>query len=129
MEYSVKISGKNTKLPKYTLNVEKSCKAVNESGTRYNSGNISAEELLSDELDFLKSIIGEEVVTTMFGDTIGNMDINEVDSLCCDIVREYQRPAREKQQKELDERYAPVKKILSEKGMTAALNAVAKQNV
>ena len=129
MEYSVKILGKLHKLPKYTLNVEKECKTIIESGTKYNSGNISAEELLSDEIDFLKSVIGDDAVNSLFGDTIGNMDINEVDSVCCDIVREYQRPAREKEQKELEERYAPVKKILAEKGMTAALNAVAKQNV
>lgn len=126
MEYSVKFNGRSVTLPKYTLHVESLCSDVIDKGKQYNDNEINAERLLNAELDFLKEIVGSDLCEQAFGTDIQQMDIHEVDALCCDVVSEYQRPAREKQQKEIEQQYAPVKKILSEKGVAAALNVAAK---
>lgn len=128
MEYHVKVNGKQIALPKYTLGMEKLCSGIIENGKKYNVDVIDAEELLTAEIEFLKEILGTELCEQCFGTDIEQMDIHEVDAMCCDIVSEYQRPAREKQQKELEAQYAPVKKILSEKGVSAALSVAAKNS-
>lgn len=128
MEYSVKINNRSVSLPKYTLHVESLCSEIIEKGKQYNDSEINAERLLNAELDFLKEIIGSDLCEQVFGTDVQQMDIHEVDAMCCDVVSEYQRPAREKQQKELETQYAPVKKILSEKGVAAALNVAAKSH-
>lgn len=125
MEYRVKVNGKTVSLPKYTLNVEKLCSGIIDSGKKYNSYLLNAEELLTAELDFLKQIIGDDLCESCFGTDIEQMDIHEVDSICCDIVTEYQRPAREKEQKKLEAQYAPVEKLMNKKGVVTALNVAA----
>lgn len=125
MSYTVKINGSNVNLPKYTLSIEKLCSGIINSGKKYNSDLIDAEELLTAELEFLKQIIGEDLCEKCFGTDIEQMDIHEVDSLCCDIVTEYQRPAREKEQKQLEAQYAPVEKLMNKKGVVTALNVAA----
>lgn len=125
MEYRVKVNGKTVALPKYTLGMEKLLSGIIDSGKKYNSDMISAEELLTAELDYLKQTIGEDLCEKCFGTDIEQMDIHEVDALCCEVVSEYQRPAREKEQKQLEEQYAPVEKLMNKKGVTAALNVAA----
>lgn len=125
MEYNVKVSGKSVSLPKYTLGMEKMVSGIIESGKKYNSDLMGAEDFLNAELDFLKHTIGDELCEKCFGTDIEQMDMHEVDSLCCDIVTEYQRPAREKEQKRLETQYAPVEKLMNKKGVAAALNVAA----
>lgn len=127
MAYNVKVNGSIVSLPKFTLKVEALCSGIIECGKKYNVNLVDAETLLKEELDFLKQTIGDELCEKCFGTDIEDMDIHEVDSLCCDIVTEYQRPEREKQQKQMEAQYAPVEKLLNKKGVAAALNVAAAQ--
>lgn len=125
MNYSVKIGKKSVALPKFTIKIEKACSEVIDTAKKYEADDIDVEQLLQKEISFLKSIIDSDVVDAEFGTDIDEIDIHDVDNLCMDIILEYQRPAREKQQKELEERYAPVKKVLSDKSVSDALKVAA----
>lgn len=125
MNYTVKVGKKTVSLPKFTIKIEKACSETIDIAKQYDAGGVDVEQLLQKEVDFLKCIIGDDTVESEFGTDIEEIDIHEVDNLCMDIILEYQRPAREKQQKELEERYAPVKKVLSDKSVSAALKVAA----
>lgn len=126
MKYSVKFDGKAVELPKFTVGIQRLCADVIECGKKYNNEEINAESLLEKELEFLKTVLGADAVEKVFGDDIDNIDINDVDILCCSIVNEYKRPVVEKQQKELEQKYAPIKRMLNEKGLSDVLSVAVK---
>lgn len=83
------INGKKIELPKYTLEVIDMIDNVIKSENKYRNGLITAKECMINEYDFLKKLLGEDTVNSVFGKDLQSMDMTIMIGGVYQIIRRY----------------------------------------
>lgn len=83
------VNGKKIELPKYTLEVIDMIDNLINTENKYRNGLIAARECMINEYDFLKKLLGEDTVNSVFGKDLQSMDMTIMIGGVYQIIRRY----------------------------------------
>lgn len=83
------INDKKIELPKYTLEVIDMIDNLICTENKYRNGLITARECMINEYEFLKKLLGEDTVNSVFGKDLQSMDMTIMIGSVYQIIRRY----------------------------------------